>query len=295
MGGPAQAIPASQASPGTFINVLPDISGMAWMRDDLFVVVHDSKNRSGKDRPRLSLLRLPSSPKGFLVRHVDLPWPGPQGLANDLESVARIPDTQDVLLVESGDDGSGFRRLFHARLSDQGLKLINVGEWPRPITNVEGTAVARVGNRLVFLYAERAWGQASTSIHWADLQLQTLKLGDVQQVTFTSPGPGGSKSRPVTSLEVDRHGVIVVSSAVDPDNDLGPFRSMVWRIGRVTLEEKGQPVVVLDSRPELRAILDGWKVEALSLRERPGASPVLYIGTDDEFYGGTIRPLPEAR
>jgi hypothetical protein len=40
-------------------NPLPDLSGLAWMGEDLFVAVHDAKNPDELDRPRVSILALP--------------------------------------------------------------------------------------------------------------------------------------------------------------------------------------------------------------------------------------------
>jgi hypothetical protein len=34
------------------------------------------------------------------------------------------------------------------------------------------------------------------------------------------------------------------------------------------------------------------KVEALAARERPDGSVELWVGVDDEHFGGTLRPLP---
>lgn len=197
---------ATQPSPG---GALPDISGMAWMMDDLFVVVHDVKHHKSLQQPRVSLLRLPDGTAGIQLRNLAPAWPSAGGAAHDLESIARIPDSRELLLVESGDEGSEFRRIFHGRLNGERLQLVNALTWPLPVRNVEGSAVARVGERLIFLYAERAHDQATTSIRWADLTLDPLRLGRFQQVPFASPETRGPHSRPVSALEVDRQGNLI--------------------------------------------------------------------------------------
>lgn len=266
---------------------LPDFSGLAWIEDDLFVAVHDAKNPEEINRPRVSLLQLPTSLDGIRWRPLPVQWPKPQGKSSDLESIAPIPGTRDLLLVESGDDKGEFRRIFLARFRPHRLQIVSFMEWPTPIVNVEGSAVARIGERLIFIYAERAQGQSSTQIRWADLELRPLRMGAFQEVTFTCPDPIGPNARPVTALEVDSVGWLYAASAFDPGDDNGPFRSVVWRIGEVTLDEDDEPQLLLDTQPLRLATLDGFKVESLAVRDFE-----VFAGMDDENYGGTLRLIP---
>ncbi|HYN47229.1 MAG TPA: hypothetical protein VER83_00095, partial [Candidatus Nanopelagicales bacterium] len=41
-------------------STLPDLSGLAWIEGDRFLAVHDAKYPDEADRPRVSLLRLPT-------------------------------------------------------------------------------------------------------------------------------------------------------------------------------------------------------------------------------------------
>jgi hypothetical protein len=50
--------------------------------------------------------------------------------------------------------------------------------------------------------------------------------------------------------------------------------------------------VELDRQPALMGTLDGFKVVGLAARERPDGSVELWVGVDDEYYGGTVRRLP---
>ncbi len=271
---------------------LPDLSGLAWIENDLFVAVHDAKNPEENDRPRMSLLQLPTSLDGILWRPLQLNWPKPQGKSSDLESIARIPGTRDLLLVESGDDGGAFRRIFLARFHQHQLQIVTFIEWPTPIQNVEGSAVGRIGGRLIFIYAERAQGQPSTQIRWADLELQPLRIGTFQEVTFISPDPTGPDARPVSALEVDSAGWLYVASAFDPGNDNGPFRSVMWRIGQVKLDGDDKPQLLLDTQPLRLGTLDGLKVESIAVREKVGGKVEIFVGMDEENYGGTMRLIP---
>jgi hypothetical protein len=272
---------------------LPDISGLAWVSGDQFLAVHDAK--ASEDRPRVSLVELPASSTGLTRRTLEVSWPESQGLSNDLESAARIPRTSLFLLLESGSGrqiGPRSRRIFLAELEGPRLKILDVADWPVPVKNVEGAAVARLGEQLIFLFAERAEGQPSTQLRWAPLTVQPLAFGSFQEVTFTSPDPTGPHARPVSAIEIDETRRIYVASAIDTGNNNGPFRSVIWRIGRMEADGSGKPRVILDKQPQRLGSLDGVKVEGLAIRENDGGNPGIFFGTDDENYGGILRLLP---
>ena len=85
--------------------------------------------------------------------------------------------------------------------------------------------------------------------------------------------------------------MIYIVSAYDSGNDGGPFRSVVWQIGTISDDIQGNPVVNLGVNFRL-ASLDGLKVESIAIREVPGGKKEVYVGTDDEHYGGILRLLP---
>jgi hypothetical protein len=89
----------------------------------------------------------------------------------------------------------------------------------------------------------------------------------------------------VVGIEVDRSGGLYTVAAFDPDSDDGPYRSAILSIGRVS-----GGGVVLDPAPSVVGTLDGLKVESVTLRETDGTRE-LFFGTDDENYGGILRPL----
>lgn len=277
-------------------STLMDLSGLAWINDDLFMCVHDAKNGRGeKDWPRISLLELPLSGFDGVIREsVYMEFPGFGGLASDLESICRIPGGKDFLLAESGQAGEDHRRIFHAVYEDGGLAITEYVAWPVPVTNVEATEVCRINDRLVFLYAERAEGSKTTQLRWADLSLNPLGFGAFSEVTYVAMDPVGQGARPVVAMDIDSDGTIYIASAYDPGIDNGPFRSVIWQIGRVTTDEKGNPLVVLESGKRL-ATLDGLKVESIAIRELPGQNREIFFGTDDENYGGIIRLLPSVK
>jgi len=164
--------------------------------------------------------------------------------------------------------------------------------WPVPVDNVEATEVVQVGQQLLFLYAERADGRGETQVRWAPMSLNPLQFGAFREVTTRAMDPVGDGARAIVALAADSDGFIYSASSYDSGNGGGPFRSVVWRIGRMITAEDGQPQVDLSSARRL-ATLDGLKVESLAVRESSEHGRQLYFGTDDEHYGGILRLLPD--
>jgi len=274
-------------------STLPDLSGLAWVEDDLFIGIHDAKRTREKyNWARVSLLHLPKSElDGVTWQPLDLTFPGPEGLSSDLESAGRIPGGKAFLFAESGQEVEAAPRIFLAVYDNGKLNIESHAVWPVPIENVEAIEVCRVGRHLVFLYAERADSLPSTKLRWATLSLNPLKFGEFEEITYAGIDPVGNGSRPIVALAVDSDGFIYSVSAYDSGNDDGPFRSVVWRIGKMIADEKGNPKVELDEGKKL-ATMDGLKVESIAVRETKESGRQLYVGTDDEHYGGILRLLP---
>lgn len=272
---PARSAPASG---------LPPVSGLACLPDGSFLAVTDVKNDPSRPAPFPPVLRLRAGEKRLTWEPVAVPWPDPDGAPSDLESVAAVPGTDSFLIVESGFFQGRFGRIF--RISSGG-DLLGFTTLTKPVENIEGTAVARVGDRLIFLDAERGENAAATAIRWYDLTLDPLRLGEPRSVELRLPEPAGPKHRHVSDLAVDAAGRLFTVSDVDP-GDLGPFRSIVWEIGRV-----GEGGVTLLPTPRRVATVDGFKVEALAACQGADGKTRLFLGADDEDYGGAIRPLPD--
>lgn len=289
------ALPASNGPEGAGArraSLLPDVSGLAWIDGDRFLAVHDAKYPDEAGFPRVSVLEVPSSLEGVRWTRLDVAFPDQP--ASDLESAARIPGEPDRFLVAESSEEVAEKpfsnRIFVLELSDAGAAVVDHAEWPVATTNVEGIAVAEVGNGLVFVFAERADGEAASEIRFAELSLDPLGFGEFQSAgSFASPGPTGPTARPVAALEVDAQGFLYAASSEDPDDDGGPFRSAVYRIGRIV---RDSGAVELDLAPTLIGTLDGLKVESIAARQRPDGALEIWVGVDDEYYGGTMRPLP---
>jgi hypothetical protein len=273
------------------IPVLPDISGMSWMSGERLLVVHDSKRGEGElARGRVGLLSLPTGPAGVQYLPLDVRWPA-TGASHDLESVAHIPGTQRVLLAESGDNGDGLTgpRLFLTEVRGTRLELLETVEWPEPIYNVEATAIVEVHGQLVFVYAERNQGAATTALRWAPIQLDPLRFGEFETFRFATPTLP-AVNRGIVALDADPSGRLYAAASFDPDVDGGPFRSDIYRLGRFVLGNDGG--VRYDGRlPERIYTTDGVKIEALAIRPLADGTLELVYGTDDEDFGGIVRRL----
>lgn len=296
------SVPAQDVVPAS---TLLDISGVDWIENDLFVAVHDGKNNAEeRGRPRVSLLLLPadvaappelarSAAGGVYYRDLEVAWP--TDTPNDLESIARIPGTRQMLLAESGDDNSPFQRIFLATLTPAYQLLINeVVPWPTPVFNVEATAVFDLGGQLFFAYAERAEGLSQTEIRWARMDLNPLRFGSFSSARY-APHVKGPGLRPVVALDVAATGEVYAATAYDSGEDNGPFRSFVSCIGRFRSARGGNAQFVPSGHFADVAQQDGFKIEGVALRPRGDGTMEVYAGTDDENYGAVLRqvaPIP---
>lgn len=288
--GPSKAAPESKRRGFRPVQKLLDLSGLAWMGGNTFLAVHDAKYEGEATRVRVSLLQAPTSLDGILWKPLRPRFPG--GLSNDLESASRIPGTRKVLLIESCDDRSRYDRIYLARAGRNQVRVLDFTEWSSFADpyNVEGTAVAKTADGYLFLWAERKDGGETTLVQWRDLSLAPFAIGTEGiegSISFSLPSELAELyNRPLVGMDVSASGEIYIVTAYDSGEDDGPYRSAVLKIGRV--EESD---VVLDAEPTVVGIVDGFKVESVALRS-DGERDEVFIGSDDENYGGTLRPLP---
>lgn len=275
--------PQQQVQPGTLL----DISGLAWVEDDLFIGVHDAKDNPEKhDWPRASFIRLPKSElDGVIWETVELSFPDGEGRGSDMESICTIPGGRGFLFCESGQEGEADRRIFHVVREGDSLTIDSHINWPTAIHNVEATEVCQVGDQLIFLYAERADGQASTNLRWAPFSTEPLAIGDFREVAYACEDPTGDGARPIVALDVDENGDLYTVAAYDSGSDDGGYRSVVWRIGHI--DSTGS--VTLAKAPVRQGTLAGLKVESIAIRPGADGSKQLFLGTDDEHFGGILR------
>ena len=279
---------------------LADLSGLAWVDGDNFIAVHDAKTDAAEMRqPRVTQLKLPKDLRGIDRTNRRLTFNGT--IPNDLESIAKIPGSNEYLLVESGDSmqDPSVQRIFKAKLMNGQLNIISQTQWPVKITNVEATAVAKLGNTYVFVFAERADNKPETELSWIVLNPDTMNFAKhVDRITFKSPD-ADRFNRVIVGLDIDRNGIIYSVSSFDaesaglPNPDNGPYASGVYEIGTIKLKDNA-PIVDLYPEPTERALVDGFKIESIAVRNINGNKrPQIFIGTDDENYGGALRQLAQ--
>jgi hypothetical protein len=168
--------------------------------------------------------------------------------------------------------------------------------WPVPILNVEATAAAKLNEKFVFVFAERANTQSSTKWRWIELNPRTMVFAhQIRPIRFRAPNPELS-NRVTVGLDIGPPAVIYSVSAFDaeaaglPAPDNGPSAAAIFEIGRIS-EVDGTPDITLYSEPTNLATKDGFKVEAVAVRDL-GDSVGIYFRTDDENYGGVLQPIP---
>jgi hypothetical protein len=269
---------------------LPDLSGLAWLKQDSFLAVHDSKSLD-PNQPRVSLITLPKSSNGLEWRPLNINWESVGGMAMDLESITHIPETNLFILAESSNYQKHRGRLFLMQFENANLKPIAVTDWPQNIINIEAIATTKLNNQFYFFYAERGADQPSTNICWTTLSLEPFSIGDCHATNFKTPDLT-PHIRQISDLAIDASGTIYIASAFDPNQDNGPFKSSIWKIGKVELDQTNLPQINLVPENHAIAEVDGFKVESLALRPSVNKEPEIFIGTDDENYGGAIRLLP---
>ena len=272
------------------------VSGMAPVGDGVFLVVHDAK--SFEDGPRLSLLTVTAGGVALSPLPVD-DWRHPEGRSSDLEGACALGDGT-FLVAESGSFEGRYGRLFHVRLDGGGAEVLAAVRLPvvRDNTpgadgdNLEGLACVPDGDAVLVLLGERGASAPYPTglIRWGRFDAATgaLDVTDAGRAGVAVSAPGDLVARgyrSITGLHVAPDGALWAGASRDP-GDLGPFASVVYRLGRVDV---GAEVPVVVEPGGAACALAGFKVEAVSA---PALGlGTLSLGTEDEALGGAWRPL----
>ena len=278
-------------------------SGMAQMGPNTYLVVHDTKGH--RDGPRVGVAEV--TRQGLRYSPVVVAdWKDPDGRSSDLESACALPGLADEFLIaESGPWDGQYGRLFHLRLRGQVGEILRA--YPLPILkgrgpgaegdNYEGLACAPLeGGRFLLLLGERGGSSVYPS---GVLRVGALDLakGDLQWrddgragMTITAPGdwPPAVVPRSISDLYLDPEGTLWAVATADA-GDLGPFRSIVYRLGKVAPRQ--DDLLALKQALVVTWVLDGLKIEALAGPAAILPGSALSIGTEDEDLGGVWRGL----
>ena len=282
----------------------PGYSGMAQLKQNKYVVVHDAKTE--EDGPRLGIVKIRKdrTPKYEILEIMD--WKHEDGRSNDLESICALPGRSgEFLLAESGYRKQRFGRLFHIAVHKKSARVLSVLALPLVADNTkrnngdnfEGLAcVSHQEGRVLVVLGERGGSKLYPSgvlrWGWFDSATGTLTWPDdgTKGKVITAPGQWlhGESKRDIGDLYFDNTGVLWAVATEDA-GDAGPFRSVIYQVATILDNPKDPLQLIQDGRPFW--ILDGLKIEALSGPAGiPGEGP-LSIGSEDENYGGVWRPL----
>jgi len=269
----------------------PGASGIALIDAARVVSVHDIKPRtSDGSNGWLGVFDLPAGKGNPLSwRHLDSNLAEVSPLPRDIESISHVPGTSSILIGESGVIGTNQQRLFQLVEVGSQWKVTRVFDWPWPVSNTEGMEVCRVADHDYFVSAERSDGASFVNLVWSRVDTTSWRFGEVFRTRFS---PLALKAQPgqrlISSLSCDEAGNLYGAAAFDPGNDSGPFRSVVFEIGK--FHEGGDSIELRISPQPLHLMVPGFKVEGLVVRKgRDGSGTRVLIATDDEGMGASIR------
>lgn len=276
------------------ISVLSGISGMARFDNNRYLIVHDTKDP--KTASRFGLLNI--SKQGVLdYEPVPVDWSEQKWRASDLESVCALPGRpSEYLAAESGYWKNRYGRVFHLeivkRAGEWAGKIIGLMQLPEDTDNIEGIACFERDQRTIYLVLGERGGSLKNpkgKLRFGYLDLSSYRFNMEGEYLVSPPSIWNDQSdkRDISDLLLDQSGNLWGVGAQD-QGDHGPFRSIVYLIGKVEIGDV--TTIKMAKNPEVGHRIDGLKVEALSESMLSGSE--FSIGTDDEIYGGIWRPLP---
>jgi len=294
---PAAAPPRAET---TFQGRPLGVSGLSLLAGDgdtaRFLAIHDNKDSKPPLRPRVSLVV--ADLESHRVERFDVPWPDGADAPIDLEDVATFPDGKgDAIVMES----SG--RLFHVRVMRGGppyrLEVVDPAPAPLPrwggaayekeggeVPEFEGFALTQVsGGGWVAVWGERGAHEAMGTVFFAPFDAtKGVDVDGLGALPIRVPEPKGGDVRDVSAIAVDASGAVWFAAA-DDEGDDGPFRSAIYRLGRLRSSCSGL-WIEREAEPVLARRVEGHKVEGLQVLGGLGASPAFVLGGDDENLGG---------
>ena len=296
-------------------------SGMALFNNDSYILVHDTKIKPGEDHEsRISLLVVDCRGM-YRETPLQVNWESKlKRKSNDLEGICAIPGREhEFLTVESGgyrgDNGETqiYGHIFHIRFTKNHEgelcgRIKQAIRMPAELTGVEGIACVRINDESWLLILGECGSRTRqcseviikpARLHWDTLQLMSpnntaQKFYSRGFVEFISPDLAACSfsvaMRSCSDMYVDSNNRLWISAALDPGN-AGPFRSVIYRAGRIEPGATKQPIRI-DCRLKEAWFIDGLKIEALAAAPTCLAGKaVLSFASDDENYNSIWRPL----
>lgn len=279
-------------------------SGMEQLGDQSYLVVYDLK--SHKVGTRMAMIKITEAT--IQVSPIDISGWGEEGKSSDLESICKIPGkTNEYFIAESGNWKGDIDRIFHIQVDTTNHTANILGITKLPFKNINNFEL--VGDQYegmsclpytkyerILILAERGGSEVNPSgiIRWAiyDLSTHQLKFSDsgMQGIPLNAPGnwTNEKEKRDITDLHIDLEGGIWASASEDT-SEVGPFYSIIYKIGQLDTSNKERPFNIYSTFPKWEAV-SGFKIEALSGPSN-NINCTHSFGTEDEIYGGVWRAI----
>lgn len=280
-------------------DLMPTLSGIAWLSGDTYVAVRDSRESAGAGGAVADRLGICTVSHEGRVRWVPLSFDiGTEPPPRDLEAIAADPRRPGrFLAVESGARGAACR-LFtfdisgddSARITCSLKSCVDLRPWTNNLKNIESMVVLPWQHSSVqLIIADRAAGPEDAP-QPATISMVALILEDNKVIdsapwgTAQLPCSLGVNWRSCSDLAAAPDGSLYASSCCDPGTPDGPFESFITRIGEI---RDGAFVAGADAVP---LTVHQLKVEGIALRGGKITSqpPRLVLATDDEGRGGRL-------
>ena len=279
-------------------------SGMEKLDNQSYLVVYDIKNN--KIGTRLAKIKITG--EAIQISPINISDWGKEGKSNDLESICKIPGkTDEYFIAEAGNWKGEMGRIFHIQVDTIKLSAKVLGITKLPYKDIN--TLALVGDQYesmaclpysederILILAERGGSAVNPRgiVRWGIYNLRTHQLefsdSGMKGITVNAPGKwtDEKEKRDVTDLHIDSKGGIWASASADV-SEVGPFYSVIYKIGQVDTANKDRPFNIYSNYSSWE-VVSGFKIEALS-----GPSTNINcshsFGTEDEIYGGVWRPI----
>ncbi|MFE1777141.1 esterase-like activity of phytase family protein [Streptomyces sp. NPDC059008] len=219
----------------------------------------------------------------------ELSWPDAEK-PQDLEAIDSVPgqDGHYVALESKG-------RVYHFSVEGNTVKVLgNPADLPNvsPGDNYESFALVKHSDGIFAVWATRGQDGTPSKIRTAKAELdasESIKIDSesVKEVSFSAPASsfeeGKGEVRHVSDLKIVNDGAVLLSSAQDPNNNDGPFASVVFNAGKFP---DGGDLAISEEPTILGKFTTG---ESRKIEAVVNLSEGRQIwGTDDEGSGGSI-------
>ncbi len=279
-------------------------SGMEQLSDQSYLVVYDIKNF--KEGTRLAMINV--TDETIQVSPIPISGWDKEGKSSDLESICKIPGTADeYFIAESGNWEGKLGRIFHLKVNTTTLSANVLGTTKLPYQNINNPQVVgdqyesmaclpySESERLLIL-GERGGSDINPrgNIKWGIYNLTTHELtfsdAGLKGITINAPGAWTNEKnkRDITDLHIDTEGGLWAAASEDT-GDVGPFYSVIYKLGQLDTSNKERPVTVYSDFTQWTPVA-GFKIEALSGPSK-NINATLSFGTEDEIFGGVWRAI----